>query len=128
MKFVRAIGAGQFGKFNAFRLVLMLLRITADAFGPVVVAANFRSPGTRQGVRHGEGAAQRVEIGDGFIRVVNLQIALARDARIAAFFAFRCFFQHQHFRAHVAGGNCGRSTRAAKTDDDNFRFLIPFLR
>src|SRR5438046_657940 len=65
VEFMDAVRAGQIGEFDADRRMLMLLRVAAEAFEPLVVAAHLLGPNPHHGLRHGVGSAQRGQIGGG---------------------------------------------------------------
>ena len=126
MELVRAVRARQLGEFDADGLMLVLLGIAADARDPLVVAAHFLGPRAHHRLRNGVGSAQRVEIGDRLVDVVDLEVALARDACVAAIFALGCLLQQEDLRAEIVRRHSGGRASTAESDDDNVRFLIPF--
>ena len=128
MKFVDAAGAGEVGKFDPDRRVLVLLRIAADAGEPVVVAAHLLGPHRHHLRRHGEGAAQRGQIGGGLLGRGGVEIALPGDLGVAAVLALGRLFEDDDAGAEIVGGDRGGDPRRAEPDDDDIRFDIPVPR
>ncbi len=67
MKLVHAVRAGQIGKLDADRRMLVLLRIAAQTLEPGIVLAHLLRPHPHHSIRHREGPAQGGQIGDGFV-------------------------------------------------------------
>ena len=114
VEFVHAVRAGQVGKLDADRRMLVLLRIAAEACEPGIVLAHLLRPHLRHRFRHGEGAAQRGQIGDGLVDRGCIQISLASDARIAAFLAFRRLLQNDDLGPEIVRGDRGGHPAAPK--------------
>jgi hypothetical protein len=78
--------------------------------------------------RHNIGAAQRRQIGGGFVGRRGVEIALARHPRIAAMLAFRGLFHDDHLGPEIMGGDgCGKPRRPEPGDND-IGFDVPPVR
>ena len=78
-------------------------------------------------LRHGVGAAQRGEVGDGLLDRRCVQVALASDAGIAAFLAFRGLFKNDNPGSQVVGGDRRGYAGRPKSNDNNIRIDIPLI-
>ncbi len=103
VEFVHAVRAGQIRKLDTDRLMLMLLGVAAEAFEPGIVLAHFLCPHLHHFFRYGVVATQRGEIGYRLVDGRGIEIALARDSRIATFLAFWGFFQNDDLGAQLVG-------------------------
>ena len=125
VEFVHAVRAGQIRKFDTDRRMLMLLWIAAEACEPCIVLAHLLGPHPHHGLRHGVGSAQSGEIGDGLVDRRCVQIALAGDARVAAFLTFGRLLQDDDLGAQIVGGDRSGHARGPETDDNDIGFDVP---
>ena len=52
----------------------------------------------------------------------------AGDPSVAAFLAFRRFFQDNDLGSEIVGGDRSRHARCSESDDDDIGFDVPFVR
>jgi hypothetical protein len=127
VELVHAVRARKVGEFDADRLMLMLLRIAAEAREPPIVLAHLLRPDLHHGLRYGVRPAQGGEIGDRLVHRRRVQVALAGNARVAAFLALRRLFQQDDLRAKLVRGNRGGRACRSEADDDDVGFDIPIV-
>ena len=128
MKLVHAIGTWQFRKLDTDRLVLVLLRVGANAGKPVIVLAHLLRPGPDHDLWHLVRAAKRGQIGLSVLWIGGVKIALAGDPRVASLLAFRRLFQYQDIGAKFVRGDRGGEASRTEADHDDVRRFVPEFR
>jgi len=127
VEFMHTVRTGQIREFDADRRMLMLLRIAAERRQPGIVPAHLLRPHLHHGLRHRVVSAERREIGGCLVGGRCVQVALARDPRVAAFLTFGRLFQDDDLGAEIVRGDrCGHA-RGPEADDDDIGFDIPFM-